>query len=61
MENMYFDEKIEENEYTIFNGDANIVYDYLAENNIQVDHIITDPPYSISKENNFTTMKNSKR
>lgn len=39
MENMYFDEKIEENEYTIFNGDANIVYDYLVENNIQVDHI----------------------
>lgn len=26
-----------------------------------VDHIITDPPYSISKENNFSTMKNSKR
>ena len=57
----FFDKKIEGDNYTIFNGNADYVYNYLINNNIQVDHIITDPPYSISKENNFSTMKNSKR
>ncbi len=27
----------------------------------KVDHIITDPPYNISKDNNFATMKSAKR
>ena len=47
--------------YKIYCGDS---YDLLQEfinNNIKVDHIITDPPYNISKENNFTTMSSSKR
>ena len=57
----FFDKKIEGDNYTIFNGNADYVYNYLVNNNIQVDHIITDPPYSISKKNNFSTMKNSKR
>ena len=57
----FFDKKIETDRYTIFNGNADYVYNYLVQNNIKVDHIITDPPYSISKENNFSTMKTSKR
>ncbi|APJ38843.1 site-specific DNA-methyltransferase [Mycoplasmopsis pullorum] len=28
---------------------------------MMVDHIITDPPYNISKENNFKTLKSAKR
>lgn len=49
------------NNYKIYCGDA---YDILQEcinENIKVDHIITDPPYNISKKNNFSTMSNSKR
>lgn len=29
--------------------------------NLLVDHIITDPPYNISKDNNFSTMKSANR
>lgn len=47
--------------YKIYCGDS---YDLLQEfinNNIKVDHIITDPPYNISKKNNFSTMTSSNR
>ena len=40
----------------LFNGDAMQVMDKMIENDIMVDCIITDPPYNISKENNFETM-----
>lgn len=43
---------------TLFNADAYEQIDNLIKNNITVNHIITDPPYNISKENNFGTMKN---
>ena len=42
---------------TIYNGDAYEVVKELKERNVMVDHIITDPPYNISKDNNFSTMK----
>lgn len=38
-------------------------YNYINElqkNNIIVNHIITDPPYNISKDNNFNTLKGRK-
>ena len=38
-------------------------YDYikkLQEDNVIVNHIITDPPYNISKDNNFNTLKGRK-
>lgn len=57
----YFNKKIERDNFTIFNGNMDYVYNYLLINNIKVDHIITDPPYVISKSNNFSTMKSSKR
>lgn len=42
----------------IYNDDSYKKIDELIEEGIKVDHIITDPPYNISKENNFSTMKN---
>lgn len=57
----FFDEKIKTDSYTLFNGNADYVYNYLLENNIKVDHIVTDPPYVISQKNNFSTMKSANR
>ncbi len=45
------------NDFKIINGDAYIVVDDLIKDGIKVDHIITDPPYNISQDNNFSTMK----
>lgn len=47
--------------FKIYNGDALKVLDDLINLNIEIDHIITDPPYNISQDNNFSTMKSSKR
>lgn len=42
----------------IYNNDSyKQIDDFLAEG-LMVDHIITDPPYNISQDNNFSTMKN---
>ena len=43
---------------TIYNADSYTLVKELQEQNVRVDHIITDPPYNISKDNNFGTMKN---
>lgn len=45
----------------IFNADSMLAFAYFAKKGIKFDHIITDPPYSISQKNNFSTMKNAKR
>lgn len=37
-------------------GDCNDVMQTLIDRKIKVDAIITDPPYNISKKNNFKTM-----
>jgi DNA modification methylase len=44
----------------IVNQDAYLFIKQLKKDNVRVDHIITDPPYNISKENNLSTM-NGKR
>jgi len=49
--------KINNSEVSIFNEDSYTKIDELIENGVVVNHIITDPPYNISKENNFHTMK----
>jgi len=41
----------------LYNGDCLEVMDELIEQGVKVDAIITDPPYNISKKNNFHTMK----
>ena len=40
----------------LYNGDCLEVMDKLIELGVKVDAIITDPPYNISKKNNFNTM-----
>lgn len=42
----------------IYNADAYEIVKEFQEKKIKVNHIITDPPYNISKENNFVTMNN---
>ena len=44
--------------YEIFNDDAFLWIKNAMKNKLIVNHIITDPPYNISKKNNFSTMKN---
>ena len=45
----------------LINGDAYKIIDELIERGVKVNHIITDPPYNISKSNNFGTMKNPRK
>ena len=46
--------------FLLYNNDAYKQIEILKENNLIVNHIITDPPYDISKNNNFSTLKNRK-
>ena len=48
--------KIENDEYTIFNADAFEKIDEIKNSSYKYNHIITDPPYNISKDNNFNTL-----
>lgn len=51
--------KLYKDEYvTIYNDDAYDRVKLLLAENIKVDHIITDPPFAISKKSNFHTMNN---
>ncbi|MDD3171788.1 MAG: DNA (cytosine-5-)-methyltransferase [Bacilli bacterium] len=56
--NGYIDERIEREAYRLYLADAFTFVKELQKQNIKVDHIITDPPYNISKQNNFHTMDN---
>ncbi|TWT16473.1 site-specific DNA-methyltransferase [Streptococcus sp. sy010] len=47
--------------YKLYNSDAYTIIDKLLKKDLQVDHIITDPPYNISKKNNFKSMKSANR
>ena len=48
-------------QYTLYQGNAYTLIDELIKKKITVNHIITDPPYNISKENNFNTLKNPRK
>lgn len=50
-------EIIERKNYKLYFGNAYTIVDELIRDNIKVNHIITDPPYNISRENNFNTLK----
>lgn len=45
-------------QFAIYNNDSYKQIEYFVESGLQVDHIITDPPYNISQDNNFGTMRN---
>ncbi|KAA6225194.1 DNA (cytosine-5-)-methyltransferase [Campylobacter sp. LR291e] len=49
------------NKYSVYNGDAYVMIENFIKQGIRVNHIITDPPYNISKKNNFSTMNSAKR
>jgi site-specific DNA-methyltransferase (adenine-specific)/modification methylase len=49
--NTYYEENIK-----LYNGDSLIVMDDLIQQDIKFNAIITDPPYDISRNNNFHTM-----
>ena len=53
-------ENLDKNNYVIYNYDAYKFAKELKKENIVVNHIITDPPYNISKENNFSTLRDRK-
>ncbi|QQD84763.1 DNA (cytosine-5-)-methyltransferase [Jeotgalicoccus sp. ATCC 8456] len=55
------DDIIHDNNYTLHNNDAYNLIEELVNSEIMVNHIITDPPYNISKPNNFSTLKTAKR
>ncbi|MBQ8776118.1 MAG: site-specific DNA-methyltransferase [Treponema sp.] len=46
------------NSVLLYNDDAYKRVNKLVSEGLIVNHIITDPPYNISKDNNFSTMKN---
>lgn len=48
-------------DFKIYNEDSYGFIEILEKKQISVNHIITDPPYNISKDNNFTTMNSANR
>lgn len=57
----YQTERIKTDNYEIYLGNAYTMYKEFLQNNMKVNHIITDPPYNISQDNNFSTMKNPRK
>lgn len=47
--------------YQIFYSDCANLFQNLQSQGIKASHIITDPPYAISKENNFHTLNNPRK
>lgn len=47
--------------FTIHNANAYSIVESFIKQGLKVNHIITDPPYNISKDNNFSTMNSAKR
>lgn len=45
------------NSIKIYNADAFKIIDNFIKEGLKVNHIITDPPYNISKDHNFDTLK----
>jgi len=59
--NAYLDKRIEKDHIKVYLADSFAFVKELKKNNIKVNHIITDPPYNISKENNFSTMASPRK
>ncbi|HOE15372.1 MAG TPA: DNA (cytosine-5-)-methyltransferase [Candidatus Paceibacterota bacterium] len=57
----YKDKRIEENNYSVYLSDSFVIVKELIKNKLKVNHIITDPPYNISKKNNFSTMSSPRK
>lgn len=48
---------VEKRNFKLFQGNAYTIINEFVKNDVKVNHIITDPPYNISHENNFNTLK----
>lgn len=59
--NAYLDKRIEKENVKIYLADSIAFVKELKKGGIKVNHIITDPPYNISKENNFSTMSTPRK
>lgn len=57
----YESKYISYNNAELYLGNAYTIVKEFKNKNIKVNHIITDPPYNISKENNFSTMRNPRQ
>ncbi len=57
----YSDLRVQNGEFTIYLNDSFVFFKELAKSNIKINHIITDPPYNISKNNNLSTMKGKRQ
>lgn len=57
----YNTEHVIKNNYELYIGNAYSIIKELKQKKTMVNHIITDPPYNISKENNFSTLKNPRK
>ena len=47
--------------FSVYNNDSYDQIDCFIKAGLKVDHIITDPPYNISQDNNFNTMRNPRQ
>lgn len=59
--NAYCTDRAITNCYKVFHGNSYTMIKELMQNDIKVNHIITDPPYNISQDNNFSTMRNPRK
>lgn len=57
----YSSKKLVYDNAELFLGNAYTMVKEFKKRNIKVDHIITDPPYNISKDNNFSTMRHPRK
>lgn len=57
----YQTERIIKDDYELYLGNAYTMFKELKRNKIKVNHIITDPPYNISQNNNFSTMRKPRK
>lgn len=58
---IYKEEVIKDDDFTLYLSDAFTKIKQFQKEGLIVDHIITDPPYNISQENNFSTMNNPRK
>ncbi len=56
----YMGKRIKKDKYQLYLGDAYDILHEFINTGVKVDHIITDPPYNISKKNNFSTLSSNR-
>ena len=57
----YNTKRVTKDNYQLILGNSYTMIKELKQRKIKVDHIITDPPYNISQENNFSTLKSPRK